>query len=79
MGKKEQKRKSVLPPKTIAQKLKKRNWAKEFLTWKRERPKKLIEELRELGYLKDESKSKIREGKSPKRNKCVSKDKDSSS
>jgi hypothetical protein len=78
MGKKEQKRKSVKPEKTKAEKLRRPNFAKEFLKWRKERPSKLIKDIKELGYLKNDTNRDVREKESPERNSDVSKDKDSS-
>lgn len=37
------------------------SYAREFIKWKRERPQKLLKELKEMGYLKDESNRNVRE------------------
>ena len=52
--KSERKRKSVQQnkEKTQAQKLQRPNWAKEFITWKKNRPQQIINMAKEMGYLK---------------------------
>lgn len=54
------------------------NWGKEFLKWRKERPQKLINELKEMGYLKNESDRDVRESEES-HIRDVSKDKDTTS